>query len=195
MSEETPNTETTPDAPAAEASPQTVPYERFAQKVAELKALESKLAEAAQLGDVAKNWEDRFKSLSAEHQAEKSQWEQTTALLKAGINDEDISELARWRFSKSDSEDFAEWLENEASNDPVLKVHLNKQDTEAAPEAAPKTAPQPTPQPSPNAGARTAPPPRGDFSPEAVQNMSIEDLKRNYAKIAGAWGYTPRNFK
>ncbi len=192
MSDETPNPETTPEAPAAEAPPQTVPYERFAQKVAEIKALESKLAEASQLSDVAKNWEDRFKSLSAEHQSEKSQWSQTTALLKAGINDEDISELARWRFSKSESEDFSEWLESEAPNDPVLKVHLSQP---TAPTDAPPTPKPPTAQPSPNAGARTAPPPRGEFSPEAVQNMSIEDLKRKYSKIAGAWGYTPRNFK
>ena len=193
MSEETPNTETPPavETEAATETKQTVPYERFAQKVAELKAIEAQLAEAAQAVDTAKAWEDRFNTLAAEREAEKRQFTQTSALLRAGIHDEDISELARWRFEKSESEDFAEWLKNEAKNDPVLKPHLQN-----APQTAPQAPPPAAkPQPNVNAGAKTTPPPRGEFSPEAVQNMTVEELRANYGKIAGAWGYTPRTFK
>ena len=189
MAEETPTPETpTPETTKAETSAvQTVPYERFAAKIAEVKTLENQLAEASQAVDVAKAWESRFNELSTEYESHKNQTTQSTALLRAGIDDEDISELARWRFEKSGSEDFAEWLDTDAKNDSVLKVHLTK------PPAV--TSAKSTPQPSPNTGARTAPPPRGDFSPEAVQNMSVEDLKKNYSKIAGAWGYAPRKIK
>ena len=191
MSEETPNTET----PPAATIEQTVPYDRFAQKVAELKAVEVQLAEAAQAVDTAKAWEDRFNTLTTEYESHKKQTGQTTALLRAGIQDEDISELARWRFEKSGSEDFSDWLQNEAKNDSVLRVHLQPQ-TPPTTTTQPTQPPQPpAPQPSVNTGARTAPPPRGEFSPEAVQNMSVEELKANYGKIAGAWGYTPRTFK
>jgi len=191
MADDTPTTET-PDAPdaAPATEKQTVPYERFAQKVAEIKALETKLAEAAQSSDVAAAWETKHNELNATFESERAAWNQKSALYQVGINDPDVSELARWRFEKSGSEDFGQWLETDAKNDPILKTHLTK--PEAAPTAAP--TPEATPAPSPNTGARSAPPPRGEFSPEAVQNMSIEEIKANYGKIAGAWGYTPRKF-
>ena len=193
MSEETPNTETPPAATTEAEQKQTVPYDRFAQKVAELKAVEVQLAEAAQAVDTARAWEDRFNTLNKEYESHKKQTDQTTALLRAGIQDDDISELARWRFEKSGSEDFSEWLQNDARNDSVLKVHLQPQ---TPPTTEPTPPPQaPAPQPSVNAGTRTTPPPRGEFSPEAVQGMTVEELKANYGKIAGAWGYTPRTFK
>ena len=37
---------------------------------------------------------------------------------------ETLREYAEWRFKKSDSEDFSEWLENEAKNDPALKKYF-----------------------------------------------------------------------
>ena len=37
---------------------------------------------------------------------------------------ETLREYAEWRFKKSDSEDFSEWLEKEAKNDPVLKKYF-----------------------------------------------------------------------
>ena len=199
MSDETPTPEATPEAPPAEAAPtseQTVPYERFAAKIAEIKALESRLADAQALIEGAQALQTQLETMQNERAADAAKFQQTEALLRAGVLDEDIAELARWRFNKSESDNFAEWLATDAKNDAVLKLHLNAPTTEAAPPAAaPVQKPTPTPQPSPNTGARTAPPPRGEFSPEAVQNMSIEDLKRNYSKIAGAWGYTPHNFK
>ena len=37
---------------------------------------------------------------------------------------ENINEVLRWRFEKSESKDYYEWLENEAKHDPVVKQHL-----------------------------------------------------------------------
>ena len=37
---------------------------------------------------------------------------------------ETLREYAEWRFKKSDSEDFSEWLENEAKHDLMEKHHL-----------------------------------------------------------------------
>ena len=37
---------------------------------------------------------------------------------------ENINEVLRWRFEKSESKDYSEWLENEAKHDPVVKQHL-----------------------------------------------------------------------
>ena len=37
---------------------------------------------------------------------------------------ENINGVLRWRFEKSESKDYSEWLENEAKHDPVVKQHL-----------------------------------------------------------------------
>jgi len=189
MAEDTP-TETPSEG---NKEPQTIPYERFAQKVAEIKALEAKLLEATQAVDTSKAWESKHSELITSSQKEKSGWEQTEALLRIGITDDDIADLAKYRFQKSGEEDFIAWLKEKANDDPILKTYFNK---EVSPKIEEQTPPkkEPIPPISPNNGARTSPPPRGDFSPESVQNMSIEDIKANYSKIASAWGYTPRKF-
>ena len=183
MSEETPTPEAT-EAPAETppAATNTIPYERFSQKVAEVKALEEKLAAAA-------TWETKHNELAATVDAERKAWGQTQALYKAGVTSEEVGELAKWRFEKSGAEDFGAWLAADALSDPLLKSHLAPQ--EAPPPVEVKTTPaEPPAAPvSPNNGAITTPPPRGTFTPEAVQSMSIEDLKANYGKIASAWGY------
>lgn len=191
MADETP---TPTETPTTEAAPegQTVPYERFAAKIAEIKTLQDQLTEAKSLIENVKALETQIKSIQDERTADASKFAQTEALLRAGILDDDIAELARWRFDKSESDNFAEWLANDAAADAILGEHLKKG---AAPEAPTQPAPQPTPQPSPNNGVRNTPAPRGEFSPEAVQKMSVDDLKANYAKIASAWGYVPRNLK
>ena len=198
MAEDTPTTTTETNAPESDPpateKQQTVPYERFAQKVQEIKALETKLAEAAQASDLAAAWETKHNELTATFESERAAWNQKSALYQAGISDPDVSELARWRFEKSGSENFAEWLETDAKNDPILKTHLTKPEAPPAPAPEPPATQQATPQPSPNTGTRSAPPPRGEFSPEAVQKMTVEEIKANYGKIAGAWGYTPRKF-
>lgn len=183
--EETPKEES-PKAEAAEA--QTVPYERFAQKVAEVKALEAKLSTVGEMDAVVKAWEAKYAELQDKFSADKQGWEQKEALMRTGILDEDVADLARWRFSKSDSDNFVEWLQKEALEDTVLKPHLSK-------EVVKVDAPKPVAEPPVNNGVKNTPAPaRGELSPEAVQQMSLEDIRKNYAKIAGAWGYTPHNF-
>ena len=192
MPEET-TTEATTEAAPTEAAPtesQTVPYERFASKIAEIKDLEEKLSIAAQAIDTATALQERLTEATAAHTQETSAWGQTEALLRAGVLDSEVAELARWRFEKSGAEDFTEWLGTDAKTDPLLSAHL-------APPAQPAAQATPTPPtpPNPNAGARSAPPPRGEFSPEAVQGMSVDEVKKNYARIAGAWGYKAHAFK
>lgn len=188
MEEETPLEETPPK------EVQTVPYERFAQKIEQVKNLEAALSDAKKTLEAAGGWEEKHNALTTTIEGERTSWAQKSALYEAGITDPDLAELARWRFEKSGSENFGEWLGSGAKEDSMLKPHFNKAPT---PDAAP-TAPTPTPTaptPTANAGTRTAPPPRGEFTPESVQSMTIDELKANYGKIAGAWGYTARDFK
>lgn len=165
---------------------QTVPYERFASKVNELNTLKEQLSNSV-------NWENKHNELTATLESERAAWKQTQSLYQAGITSEEVIELAKWRFGKSGSDDFSSWLSSDALQDPLLKTHLG-QETKTQTEA--KIAqPAPVPTANPNNGVQAPPPPRGDFSPESVQQMSVDDLKKNYARIASAWGYRSHNLK
>ncbi len=194
MSEqETPN-QTPQTEPAPEV--QTVPYERFAQKIEQVRALEAQIAEQAQQLEAVGELKTARDTLTQTLTNERAEWTQKSALYEAGIIDPEVAELARWRFQKSGSEDFAEWLKNTSTDDPILKKHLHT--PQAVQQAAPaEQAPAPVETktaPNPNIGTRSAPPPRGELTPEAVQNMSVEELRANYGKIAKAWGFAPRKF-
>ena len=182
MSEETPK-ETPTETPTEKTGGQTVPYERFASKIAQVKALETQLAEAQAAIKAAGGWETKHTELTATMEAERHEWSQKTALYEAGLTDPEVAELARWRFEKSGEDNFSEWLSNSAKEDGILKTHLAK------PQPAASVAP------NSNIGVKASPPPRGEFTPENVQKMTIDELKANYGKIAGAWGYRPHNFK
>ena len=187
MSEETPTENAPTPTPTPEkAAPegQTVPYERFAKKIEQVKTLEAQLAEAQAAIETAGSWETKHHELNTTIESERATWSQKSALYEAGISDPDLAELAQWRFEKSGAENFKEWLTTAGQEDGILKTHLNK-----------PTHPAANIPPSPNTGTKTAPPPRGEFTPESVQKMTIDELKANYGKIAGAWGYTARNFK
>ena len=194
MSEqETPN-QTPQTEPAPEV--QTVPYERFAQKIEQVRALEAQIAEQAQQLEAVGELKTAHDTLTQTLTNERAEWTQKSALYQAGIIDPDVAELARWRFQKSGSEDFGEWLKNASTEDPILKTHLHT--PQVVQEAAPaEQAPAPVETktaPNPNIGTRSAPPPRGELTPEAVQNMTVEELRANYGKIAKAWGFVPRKF-
>lgn len=194
MSEqETPN-QTPQTEPAPEV--QTVPYERFAQKIEQVRALEAQIAEQAQQLEAVGELKTAHDTLTQTLNNERAEWSQKSALYQAGISDPEITELAQWRFQKSGSEDFGEWLKSAATSDEILKKHLNPpqvvQQTEQV-EQAPAPVETKT-APNPNIGTRSAPPPRGELTPEAVQNMSVEELRANYGKIAKAWGFVPRKF-
>ena len=184
MAEDTPT-----EVPAEAVQEQSIPYDRFAKKIAEVKALEIQLAEASQSIDTAKAWEMKHTELANEQKTERAAWDKKSALYEAGISDKDVADLAMWRFEKSGSDNFREWLTEGAKEDSILRGILNKPPAEAAAVAA--DTPKPVAQPNPNSGTRSNPPPRGEFSPESVQGMSVAELKANYGKIASAWGYTP----
>jgi hypothetical protein len=167
---------TTP-APAPPATPteaQTVPYERFAAKVAEVAELKTIAASVGEL-------QGQFQALQIEVEKERSTWGEKETLYKAGIVDPDVGEVVRFQFERSGSENFADFV-SKADQDPVLKKLLSN----AKPLAA--TPPE-------NMGARNSPPPRGEFSEESVQNMTVDEIKANYAKFAGAWGMPATRFK
>jgi hypothetical protein len=191
---DTPTPETPPEVAATTATDdQTVPYERFAAKIAEIRGLEEKLATAAQAVDVARSLQEQLAAATTAHEGAAVEWSQTEALLRAGVMDGEIAELARWRYGKSGTEEtFESWLETGAKEDPILKGHLETAPSPAAPLAAP---PATTAPPSANQGTRAAPPPRGEFSPESVQAMSVAEVKANYSRIATAWGYRGHDFK
>ena len=189
MSDETPNTPAaapSSDAPATAQAPappstpattteaQTVPYERFAAKVAEVAELKTIAASVGEL-------QGQFQALQTEVAKERSAWGEKETLYKAGIVDPDVGEVVRFQYERSGSEDFADFV-SKADQDPVLKKLLSNTKPLAA------TPPE-------NVGARNSPPPRGEFSPESVQNMSVDEIKANYAKFAGAWGIPASRFK
>ncbi len=185
MSNETPPPPAS-DAPAATPTPapsatpattteaQTVPYERFAAKVAEVAELKTI---AASVGDL----QGQFEALQTEVAKERSTWREKETLYKAGIVDPDVGEVVRFQYERSGSDDFVDFV-SKADQDPVLKKLLSH------------TKPLATTPPE-NVGARNSPPPRGEFSPESVQNMSVDEIKANYAKFAGAWGIPASQFK
>jgi hypothetical protein len=186
--EETPSeapVEAPPEAPVeASADNQTVPYERFASKIAEIKNLEEQLAVASKTVEETKHWEQKATELQSTYDEASKVWEKEEALYQAGISNPEIRELAQWRFEKSGVEgDFGDWLKGEGKEDPLLKSHLVEKEGQRA-----KIS-------SPNIGIKETPPARGEYSPEAVQGMSVEEVKKNYARIAGAWGYRAHEFK
>ena len=188
MSDETPTPKTAPagDAPATTQAPappptptatteaQTVPYERFAAKVAEVAELKTIVAS---VGDL----QTQFHALQSEVAKERSAWGEKETLYKAGIVDPDVGEVVRFQYERSGSENFADFVAK-ADQDPVLKKLLSNTKPRGA-------------APPENVGARNSPPPRGEFSEESVQNMSVDEIKANYAKFAGAWGIPVSRFK
>ena len=163
-----------PSTPATTAEAQTVPYERFAAKVAEVAELKTIAASVGEL-------QGQFQALQTEVAKERSAWGEKETLYKAGIVDPDVGEVVRFQYERSGSGDFADFV-SKADQDPVLKKLLSHTKPLAA------TPPE-------NVGARNSPPPRGEFSPESVQNMSVDEIKANYAKFAGAWGIPTSRFK
>ena len=89
----TPTPEKTP-TPSPEKGGQTVPYERFAQKISEIKALENQVLDAQKQAESAKGWEAKHADLSTSIETERAAWAQQEALFKAGVRDPDVSELA-----------------------------------------------------------------------------------------------------
>jgi hypothetical protein len=160
--------------PSTTAEAQTVPYERFAAKVAEVAELKTIAASVGEL-------QGQFQALQTEVAKERSTWGEKETLYKAGIVDPDVGEVVRFQYERSGSGDFADFV-SKADQDPVLKKLLSN----AKPVGI---------SPSENMGARNSPPPRGEFSPESVQSMSVDEIKANYAKFAGAWGIPATRFK
>lgn len=185
-----------------EIEEKTIPYDRFAKKVTEVKALKNTLAEAmAELEGLRENagkLEETTKALAelqATYEADKASYTTSLELSRSGITDEDQAELVRWRFAKSGktTEEFGEWLKNDAPGDKLLAGFFNSAPNEA-PEAPAQPARNVEPPPPVNNGTRAAPAPRTAYSAENVANMSVDELRQNYNSIMETWGFPGHDF-
>ena len=100
--------------------------QEIAAEKAEAERIAAEKVESARLAAEKKAAAERAK-------AEKEAAERTRAIEEKILDVEDkedteltenINEVLRWRFEKSESKDYSEWLENEAKHDPVVKQHL-----------------------------------------------------------------------
>lgn len=174
----------------------TVPWERFAKKVAENKALKGAVADQQlELDDLrigAGKLEEAtsaFATLKAETDAERLTHSTSLALSRAGITDADTADLVRWRFAKSDKspEEFGDWLKTDALSDKLLAEVFRVEPTTVE-------AREPTPQPPVNGGTKAPPPPRQAYTAESVQNMTVDELRANYSGIMESFGFQGHDF-
>ena len=149
------------DTPEA-AAKQPVPYERFAAVVAERKALRSQVAGTADLQaklDAATKRADAAESALASGRQE---WEERSALWKAGVDDDDGIDVARTLYGRLPADKrptMSEWiagLKAEGATVPKpLAPYLAQQTPPGA--APPKAQPKPgQPQAQPPSAAGRA---------------------------------------
>ena len=184
---------------------QTVPYNRFAKKVAEaaelkeqISAMQKQVAELTQASQQVEQWQTKYAELEATANTRQTEFNTKETLYQRGITNPDHMDLAQYRFNKSGADNFSEWLATGIEKDPILSSILN---TPAAPTltqpAAPEAQPEVTPQqatsapfPAANNGTKPAPPARGDVNFDSVQKMTVEEKANIYPKLAEQWGFT-----
>ena len=116
---------------AQEIAAEKAEAERIAAEIVESERLAAERKAAAERAkDEKKALREALKKAKA---AEKEAAEKTRMIEEKILDVEDkedteltenINEVLRWRFEKSESKDYSEWLENEAKHDPVVKQHL-----------------------------------------------------------------------
>jgi TolA-binding protein len=186
---------------------QTVPYNRFAKKVAEaaelkdqITAMQKQVAELTQSSSQLEQWQTKYAELEATSSTRQAEFNTKETLYQRGITNADHMDLAQYRFKKSGADNFSEWLETGIKNDPILSSILGAPEpapqvpqAEAAPEPAQVEATPlqatPAPFPTANNGTKPAPPARGDISLESVKNMTVEEKASIYPKLAEQWGF------
>ena len=193
-------------------SEQTVPYARFSKKVAEaselkeqLAALQKQVTEMGQATQQVEQWQTKYAELEHSYNSDKAAFTTKETLYQRGITDPEHMDLAQYRFNKSGSENFSDWLESGIQNDPILSTILNpKTPPPVIQEQTPSEAPaetEPVQQtntasfPTGNNGVKPAPPSRGELTPETVQNMSVEEKAQIYPKLAEQWGFASVNLR
>ncbi len=166
------------DADVAEAAKGPVPYERFAALVAEKRALKAKASEVdtmrAQLAELGKRAETAEAALTAG----RSEWTERTALIRAGIDDDDGIEVARSIYARQPAEGrkpMEEWI-------AALKVEGASVPKPLAPYLTAATTTATKAGPKPAAPQGQAPSAGGALTPEVI--------KQAYAAVAARPGDT-----
>lgn len=159
-----------------------VPYERFAALVAEKRALKGKAAEVdtmrAQIAELGKRAADAEAALAAG----RSEWEERTALFRAGIDDDDGIDVARTLYARQPAEGrkpMAEWiaaLKAEGATVPKPLAPYLAQQAGAPTKATPK--PAPAQGQAPSAG--------GALTPEAISQAYAEAARNPHDAAAKA---------
>lgn len=201
------------DKPAAD---QTVPYNRFAKKVAEaaelkeqISAMQKQVAELTQTSGQVEQWQTKYAELEATYNTSQAEFSTKETLYQRGITNVDHMDLAQYRFKKSGADNFSEWLETGIKSDPILSSILGA--PEPAPQVPQATQPEATPEPAQveaaplqatpapfptaNNGTKPIPPARGDISLESVKNMTVEEKAAIYPKLAQQWGFASASLR
>jgi hypothetical protein len=146
------------DTPEA-AAKQPVPYERFAAVVAERKALRSQVAGTADLQAKLDAATKRATDAEAALASGRQEWEERSALWKAGVDDDDGIDVARTLYGRLPADKrptMSEWiagLKAEGATVPKpLAPYLAQQQPAAAPAKAQPKPGQPQAQPPSAAG-------------------------------------------
>lgn len=152
----------------------TVPWSRFEERGARIKALEAELAAATGKLDTLSKEAESYKAQAAEGATWRSKHDQLSAtyaeeraLLSEGITDPEVIEAARWAYSRlpeAERKPFADtvkaWKEKPDTAPKIMQPHL------APPPAA---QPQrPGLPPSSRGTAASSPAPVGTLEPRAV---------------------------
>ena len=192
---------------------QTVPYNRFAKKVAEaaelkeqITAMQKQVADLTQSSGQLEQWQTKYAELEATSNTRQAEFNTKETLYQRGITNADHMDLAQYRFKKSGADNFSEWLETGIKSDPILSSILGAPEpVQVAPQAE-LPAPEPqveaaplqatsAPFPTANNGTKPVPPARGDISLESVKNMTVEEKAAIYPKLAEQWGFASASLR
>lgn len=152
----------------------------------------------------ADNFTARINEVEAKHAEERSNWEASEALMRAGVSDPEVGEFLRFRYKSekvaegAERPAFADWVNTYKESNSALfgatdaKPSVGgKVNAPAAPAIAAPAAPAPAPAspvpPRPIAtesGVSTQSAPHGGrFNPREIANMSAEDFKQYRSQI------------
>lgn len=173
---------------------QALEAERAKRKEAQgqLKALQAELEIAKGAADKLKEFDGlqaKYKELESEHGGLKARFEHERALLKAGVQDEDVQEFALHKFGKSGEKDFGAWLGQQLEAKPTW-LNASQQTTAiSTPTATPEATTPRSPQHNGTVAQHIAPPP----SQSNVAHLSAtrESYAQNREIILQQLGFKP----
>lgn len=154
-----------------------VPYERFAAVVAERRELKAKAAEVDTMRSQLAEFGQRAAAAEAALIAGRAEWEERTALYRAGIDDDDGIDVARTLYARQPPEGrkpMAEWIATMRADGAAVPKPLAPYLT--TPTAPPTAPPKAQPKAAPASGQ--APSASGSLTPESIKQAYAAALAR-----------------